>query len=203
MEHRDINECICELIESLPPQFSRIVENACRDNLYMYPQPIRSEFKVNARSHSFGPDKTKICDGLLGSLVFSEMLTDGRCSAPTFSRAPIFTRKVENLFPFGDLVVKLIDQQERTVYNVTLPRHIFFPGYVKLVVIEEKMMTAVAVSGKGTGNWMLPNTVIGPLLFKSILKEHLVPKIERKIQRPSFYGTTGGRFGGGGASGRW
>ena len=181
MSSRDINASIRELTGLLPAQLGPTVEAACRENLRLYPQPERSTFKVNATPHSYGPNRTKICDGKCGELVFREMLKDGRCSAPTFSEAPIYTGKVETLFPFDDLVVKFVDPQEHAVYNVTLPRHIFFPGYVKLVVDEGRTDTGVSVSGKGKGNWMWPNTRFGPVLFETILKEYLVPKIKRRI----------------------
>ncbi len=203
MQTRDVTTSIRELIELLPVELGPTVEAACKQNLRMYPQPERSTFKINAMAHSYGPNNTKICDGRFGAVVFEEMCKDGRCSAPTHSKAAIYTGKVETLFPFDDLVVKFVDPQERSIFNVTLPKHIFFPGYVKLVVIEGPTDTAVAVSGKGKGNWMWPNTRFGPLLFATILKEHLVPKVNRRTQGMNSFTGGGGSFGGAGARGRW
>ena len=179
---RDIEAGIKDLLDLLPGSVRSVVEGACRENLRLYPQPERSSFRVNDRVHRYGPNETKICDGGRGPLVFDEMCKDGRCSAPTYSQAAIYQGKIETLFPFNDLVVKLVNPQERSVYNVTLPKHIFFPGVVKLVVMETSAITAVAVSGQGKGNWMLPNTTFGPLLFKTILHKYLVPRVEQQIQ---------------------
>lgn len=206
---RDIETGIRELLDLLPPRMHSVVEVACRASLRIYPRPERSLFRINATRHSYGPNNTTICEGRYGAVVFEEMCADGRCSAPTFSKAPIFTGKFETLLPIGDLIIKIVEPQERAVYNVTMPKHIFFPGYVKLAVVENATETAVAVSGRGKGNWKWLNTELGPVLFETFLDRYLVPKVERRLE--SIHGFTehsdfvggGGSFGGGGANGSW
>lgn len=182
METRDLNAAIRELVALLPANAGPVAERACIDNLHLYPQPERSKVRFNDYPHSYGPNGTKICDDKHGELVFAEMLKDGRCSAPTYSQSPIYTGKIETLLPLDDLIVKFVDQQERSVYNITLPKHIFFPGFVKLKVVEKDTTTVVEVSGKGKGNWMVPNVAAGPLLFETILKEYLVPRVNQQLR---------------------
>ena len=203
MEERDLDVGIRELIKILPAAMGPVVEKACQKNLRDHPRIERSRFKIEAQPHSYGPNATKICDGPHGKLVFDDMCNDGRCSAPTFSRAPIYTGKSERLFPFDDLVGKLVNPADQTIYNVTLPEHIFFPGYVKLAVVETRAMTAVAVSGQGMGNWMWPNTRLGPRLFEAILKEHLAPRVQRQLRSAAKFRGGGGSSGGAGAGSRW
>jgi hypothetical protein len=180
MADRDFDAGIHYLKEMLPA-WGSIIEEACRQNLRQYPSPARSTFVANARPHAFGPEDTLICEGPLRQVVFEEMIKDGACSAPTLSRARIYTGKIEILIPFDDMIVKLVDDAEFTVYNVTLPMHILFPGVIKLVVHESNAKTFVAVSGRGIGNWAEPNTVGGPVLFETILERYLVPRVKERI----------------------
>ncbi len=203
MGTRNIETAIQELVALLPAQIGQVAESACRENLIFYPQPERSMYRINDIPHSYGPNSTKICNGLHKALVFEEMCKDGRCSAPTLSHEAIYTGKIEHLLPIDDMIVKYVDQSEHAVYNITLPKHIFFPGYVKLVVTEAQGATFVDVSGKGVGNWMWPNVEGGPLLFEAILKEYLVPKVRARLDEPAAFNGHGGSSGGGGASGRW
>jgi hypothetical protein len=181
MLNLDYDARIRELVGLLPVEMGPIVEQRCRENLRIYPAPERSAVRLNAGFHSYGPDHTVICAGKFGQVVFEEMLKDGACTAPTFSHLPIDTGKVETLWPFDDMVVKLVDRPRLSVYNVTLPKHMFFPGFVRLDVLEDTRKTSVAVSGKGTGNWRLPNTLFARDLFETILESHLVPRVERRI----------------------
>src|SRR5690606_2696763 len=136
MQTRDYSTAIRQLLAHLPSKIGPVAERACTENLLLYPQPERSKLRINDRPHSYGPISIKISDGAHGALAFEEMLKDGRCRAPTFSQKPIYTGKAETLFPFNDMLVKYVDDAERSIYNITLPKHIFFPGYVKLVVVE-------------------------------------------------------------------
>lgn len=202
-EYRNMEASIRYLTGILPEKWTQIVEAACWANLRINPRLERSVFRVNATPHVYGPNNTEICDGARGALVFEEMCRDGRCSAPTFSEKPIYSGKIETLWPFDDQIVKLVDLEERTVYNVTVPKHILFPGYVKLTVVESRDKTSVAVSGRGEGNWKWANTTFGPVLFETILHQYLAHNVERRLHEPDDFKGGGGSDGGAGAGGRW
>ena len=110
------------------------------------------------------------------------MLKDARYTAPTLSHTPIYTGQIDTLRPFQDKIVKLVDDVEFVVYNITLPQHILFPGFVKLAVYENNSNTFVSVSGQGIGNWAGFNTFLGPLLFKRILNRFLVPIVQERLK---------------------
>ena len=180
MSVRDLNSAIQYLKREFP-KYANVIESACKENLLRFPSPIRSELKVNAVPHRYGPNESIICQGRARELVFREMLADGACTAPTTSRNPIHTGKIETLLPVSDMIVKLVADHEWAVYNVTLPKHVFFPGYVRLGVEERGETTVVAVSGSGIGNWEGPNMALGPTLFRQILNRYLVPRVQRAV----------------------
>lgn len=178
MRKRDFEAGINYLKESFPSSWNLVIEKACRESLLEQSQPKRSLFTAYAKLHVYGPHDTIICKGKFKQLVFAKMLKDGRCTAPTLSTVPIYTGKIENLLPFQDKIVKVVNEAEFEVYNITLPQHILFPGFVKLAVYENNSNTLVSVSGQGIGNWAELNTLLGPLLFKRIIKRYLIPTVQ-------------------------
>ena len=175
MAERDY-EVALEYLETLlrsevrDPEMVRIAMTACRENLRQNPELLRSRLVANNRAHSYGPDRTPICDGDRRQLVFAAMQRNGAFSAPAWSHRPIQTGTVSVLWPLDDMVVRLVDATRLLVYNVTLPKHILFPGYVKLAVEVVGDRTVVGVSGRGTGNWAYANERGGRILFRSLLE---------------------------------
>lgn len=149
----------------------RVAMAKCRENLQRYPDVLRSRPTVNNRPHSYGPDPVPICPPGRRQLVFEELRKNGAYSAPTYSHAPIATGTISVLWPLDDMVVRLLHHGRLIVYNVTLPKHILFPGYVKLAVEESANATVVAVSGRGTGNWAYANERGGRYLFRGLLDQ--------------------------------
>jgi hypothetical protein len=134
-----------------------------------------------SKLHKYGPCEIKICEGKFKEIVFAAMLKDAACSAPTLSHTAIYTGKTEALLPFQDKIVRLVNDTEFVIYNVTLPEHILFPGFVKLAVCENDTNTFVAVSGEGIGNWARFNTFLGPPLFRRILTKRLIPAVQKSL----------------------
>ncbi|MBI4851656.1 MAG: hypothetical protein HY819_07665 [Acidobacteria bacterium] len=178
MRKRNYEEGIGYLKKSFQSPWASIIESACRENLDEEPEPKRSRFIANAAMHIYGPFEIKICEGNFKKAVFEIMMKDGRCSAPTFSSMPIYTGKVEILRPFQDKIVRLVSDSEFVIYNITLPQHILFPGFVKLAVVEENSATLISISGQGIGNWAKLNTLLGPLIFKRIINRYLIPSFQ-------------------------
>jgi hypothetical protein len=181
MLFREFDDGIRYLREVLPVTLGKHVEEACRENLRLHPRPERTAPGPDAGPHEYTFD-TRICDGREAELVFREMLQDGRASAPTSSSAPVHSHKVDVLWPMHDMIVRFVDQASRTIYNVTLPRHVFFPGFVKLVVRERAAQTFVVVTGKGTGSLRTANGVLAPTLFTTLLERYLAPRVERRLK---------------------
>lgn len=180
MRNRDFDLGIRYLKESFPEPWNLVIETACRENLCN--QPRRSAFIAYAKPHVYGPYETTICEGKFKQIVFEAMLKDGACSAPTLSHMPIYTGKIETLLPLQDKIVKLVNDAEFVIYNVTLPEHVLFPGFVKLAVYEKNEKTFVAFWGEGIGNWGRLNTFLGPLIFKRIVKRYLIPKVQEELR---------------------
>lgn len=180
MRKRDFEESIKYLKEKFAPSWCSLIESACRENLSNQLVPKRSKFLTYAGAHIYGPFDVLICEGEFKELVFSSMLKSSKCSAPTLSEEPIHTGKIETLLPFQDKVLRLVDESSFTIYNVTLPEHVLFPGFVKLSVSAKNSKTFVFVSGEGIGNWANLNAFFGPLIFKRILNRNLVPIVRSK-----------------------
>jgi hypothetical protein len=175
MRKRDFEESIKYLKEKFAPSWSSLVELSCKKDLSNQVIPKRSKFLTYAGTHSYGPLEVLICEGEFKELVFSSMLKSSKCSAPTLSEEPIHTGKIELLLPFQDKILRLVDESSFTIYNITLPEHVLFPGFVKLSVSEKNSKTFVFVLGEGIGNWANLNAFFGPLIFKRILNRNLVP----------------------------
>lgn len=143
---------------------------ACRQNVRDYPYVVRSTPVVNGRPHEYGPNRTPVAPSGQRRRVFQAMEQNGAFSAPAWSHKPITTGTVSILWPLNDMVVRLVDSARLLIYNVTLPKHILFPGFVKLAVEEAGNSTVVAVSGKGAGNWAYANENGGPVLFRTLLE---------------------------------
>ena len=182
MKSRDFEAGIKYLKESFSEPWNLIIEKACRENLRHDPQPKRSKFLAYANQHKYGPNEIMICEGNFKQLVFETMLKNGKCTAPSLSDMPIYTGMIDTLRPFKDKIVKLVNDKELEVYNVTLPEHVLFPGFVKLNVYEKVGKTFVGVLGEGIGNWGRVNTFFGPLIFKRILNRDLVPIVQENIK---------------------
>ncbi len=126
------------------------------------------------RDHFSAPIRVPVAGAGKVHDVFRFLLRDAYYSAPTFNHGPVYTGKIETLWPLDDLIVRLVDPARLTILNVTLPRHIFFPGLVKLSVGGDLHGTWVDVMGRGQGSWAALNERFGPKLFQSIVSK--IPK---------------------------
>jgi hypothetical protein len=175
---RDYPADIAYLKALVPLQFRQLVEQKCVENLARYGPSLRSKYHSLDREHKYGPQFTQICKQRREDAVFALMKSNGFYTAPTDDRTAIFTGKVEELIT-GDFIVRLVDEIESAVWNVTLPTHILFPGYVKLQVTSSISGTDVSVFGAGKGNLASANMVVGRFLFRSLLElgsEELPPE---------------------------
>jgi hypothetical protein len=169
---RDYNadtEYLKNIIPTQSHEFRRVVQNACSTNLAQYPESVRSESHYHDGEHRYGPSPTFICNGTAEDAVFGQLRGNGIYSAPTLDSGPVFTGKVDSLLPLDDMIVRLVDDKRRTIFNVTLPHHVLFPGYVRLQVVGSGGSTFVEVTGMGKGNLKYVNMFIGPRLFHDLL----------------------------------
>ena len=142
-----------------------------------------SEFHFFDREHSYTVPKIRISDPGKSRDVWQTMLSDATFSAPAIFHTSVTTGKIEELVP-GPLgtnpVLRLVDHATMTIYNVTLPPHIFFPGTIDVQVTEEKDGVYVTVYGRGKGNVAWLNERGGDALFTTIVERFRVYYREKK-----------------------
>lgn len=106
--------------------------------------------------------------------VFRFLLENGKYSAPcwpSLSPRKVYTGKVDFLEPLNDPIVRLVDPVGMRIINVTLPKHILFPGWVEVQVNARAGATWIDVSGYGRGNFASANQALGPLIFHYLISK--------------------------------
>ena len=171
LQPRDLQEAIEYLVKLFPlrPEWQKIIREKCAE----FELGPNSEFHVGDREHSYTVRKVWIAEAGKSWDVWQTMLSNATFSAPAIFPGRVETGNVDQLLP-GPLdlnpVLRLVDDATMTIYNVTLPRHIFFPGTINVQVTEEKDGVYVTVFGRGKGNVAWLNERGGTVLFIGIVE---------------------------------
>lgn len=157
---------LCSIV---PQQFQAAVHAACLEDFKHRGIPYRSLLREGNRNHWYELPPQFFAEGNKTNLVFRFLHGNGAYTAPTLDNSSIETGKVDRLYPTHDFIVRLVSEEEKTIWNVTLPHHILFPGFVRIQVVNMGHDTGVVVTGVGRGNLaQLNETVLGPLMFTAL-----------------------------------
>jgi len=148
--------------------FQETIRTACTAN------PTRSSFKmlIDSRPHQSAPVSARAGTTGEEDKVCKFLLENGDYSAPLLpwpGARMVYTGHVDSLVPICDPIVRLVDRSTRCIYNVSLPKHTFFPGFIRVAVKTRGQAVNVEVMGEGIGNWAGANLTVGPLMFKQVI----------------------------------
>ncbi len=101
-------------------------------------------------------------------------------AAPTgaFSAPWAVTDRVVHI-PMGGEIIQVLDEANFTIYNITRPGHIFYPGITVRSIVSDGTHLYVQTYGEGNGNFGAINNLVGPYLFKDLdngMAKYLAPK---------------------------
>jgi hypothetical protein len=150
------------------PNWQKLIRKSCTEN----PSAMRKNVNILNAAHVSRKVSAKA--GASGEVndVFQFLLQHGEYSAPFTpgsTAIPVATGMIHILFPLHDPILRLVDHAGRRIINVTLPRHVLFPGVIEVHVTARDGGTWVDVTGFGAGNFASANSFAGPLLFQEII----------------------------------